>query len=47
VLNAAAAIVVAGKAETLKDALPIAEEAIKSGAALRKLKALLEFSQKV
>jgi anthranilate phosphoribosyltransferase len=46
-LNAAAAIAAANKAETIKDALPIAEESLKSGAALQKLDALIAFSQKV
>jgi len=46
-LNAAAAIASANKAETIKDALPIAEESLKSGTALQKLDALIAFSQKV
>jgi anthranilate phosphoribosyltransferase len=40
VLNAAAAIAAGGKADTLKDAVPIAAEAIDSGAALDKLRQL-------
>ncbi|MFA0734524.1 MAG: hypothetical protein OGMRLDGQ_001024 [Candidatus Fervidibacter sp.] len=46
VLNAAAAIVAAGVTDSIKEAIPIAEESIKSGAALKKLEALIEFSQK-
>ncbi len=47
VLNAAAALVTAGVADSIKDAIPIAEESLKSGAALQKLEALIAFSQKV
>ncbi|GBC99552.1 Anthranilate phosphoribosyltransferase [bacterium HR17] len=47
VLNAATAIAAAGVVDDIKDAIPIAEEAIDSGAALRKLEALIAFSQKV
>lgn len=43
-LNAAAALVAAGKADHLKDALPIAAESIDSGAAARKLDLLIRFS---
>ncbi len=39
-LNAAAALKVAGKAESLKEALPLAEESINSGAAREKLELL-------
>ncbi len=46
VLNAAAAIVSAGLTDSIKEAIPIADESIKSGAALKKLEALIEFSQK-
>lgn len=46
ILNAAAAIVAAGVTESIKDAIPIAEESLKSKAALKKLDALIEFSQK-
>ncbi len=46
ILNAAAAIVAAGVADSIKDAIPIAEESLKSKAALKKLDALIEFSQK-
>jgi anthranilate phosphoribosyltransferase len=43
-LNAAAALVVAGKAATLREGLPLAAHSIDSGAALKKLDALKEFS---
>jgi anthranilate phosphoribosyltransferase len=43
-LNAAAALVAAGKAEHLADALPLAVAAIDSGAAAAKLKALVDFT---
>lgn len=46
ILNAAAAIVAAGAADSIKDAIPIAEESLKSKAALKKLESLIEFSQK-
>ncbi|MEZ8220505.1 anthranilate phosphoribosyltransferase [Candidatus Fervidibacteria bacterium JGI MDM2 JNZ-1-D12] len=46
ILNAAAAIVAAGVADSIKDAIPIAEESLRSKAALKKLDALIEFSQK-
>ncbi|MFM8889940.1 MAG: hypothetical protein ACKOGM_08195, partial [Solirubrobacterales bacterium] len=42
VANAAAAIFVAGRAETLADAIPIATESIDSGAAARVLERLVE-----
>lgn len=44
-LNAAAALVVAGKAGQLRDALPLAERALDSGAAAQKLDALVRFTQ--
>ena len=44
VLNAAAALVAAGRADHLRDAVPLAAEAIDSGAAAGKLRALVEFS---
>jgi len=44
VLNAAAALVAAGRADHLRDAAPLAAEAIDSGAAAQKLQALVEFS---
>jgi anthranilate phosphoribosyltransferase len=43
-LNAAAALVAAGRADHLRDALPLAVKAIDSGAASSKLKALLSFT---
>jgi len=43
-LNAAAALVASGHADSLHDALPAAVEAIDSGAALAKLEALAKFS---
>lgn len=44
-LNAAAALVAAGKSDHLYDALPIAAQSIDSGAAAAKLGALVEFTQ--
>jgi len=44
VLNAAAALVAAARADHLRDAVPLAEEAIDSGAAAGKLRELVEFS---
>jgi anthranilate phosphoribosyltransferase len=44
VLNAAAALVAAGRADHLRDAVPIAGMAIDSGAAAGKLEALIRFS---
>ena len=44
VLNAAAALVAAGKADHLRDAVPLAVKAIDSGAAAEKLAALIAFS---
>ena len=43
-LNAAAALVAAGRADHLRDAVPLAAEAIDSGAALAKLQALIAFT---
>ena len=43
-LNAAAALVAAGKADHLKDAVAIAAQSIDSGAAARKLETLIRFS---
>jgi anthranilate phosphoribosyltransferase len=43
-LNAAAALVAAGRADHLRDALPLAAKAIDSGAALTKLQALVTFT---
>jgi anthranilate phosphoribosyltransferase len=45
-LNAAAALVAAGRADHLRDALPLAVKAIHSGAALAKLQALIAFTAK-
>ncbi len=44
-LNAAAALVVAGVAENIAEGLPLAAQAIDSGAARAKLKALVEFTK--
>jgi anthranilate phosphoribosyltransferase len=44
-LNAAAALVAAGRADHLRDAVPLAAQAIDSGAAERKLDALAKFSK--
>jgi anthranilate phosphoribosyltransferase len=46
-LNAAAALAVAGKADHIADAVPLAEEAIDSGAALAKLEALITYTGSV
>jgi len=43
-LNAAAALVAAGRADHLRDALPLAVKAIDTGAALAKLNALITFT---
>jgi anthranilate phosphoribosyltransferase len=43
-LNAAAALVAAGRADHLRDAVPMANHAIDSGAALAKLEALVAFT---
>ena len=44
-INAAAALVAAGKATNLKDGIPLAEEAIDSGRALEKLDDLIRFTR--
>jgi anthranilate phosphoribosyltransferase len=44
VLNAALAIVAGGKAQTIREGIRIAEDCIGSGAAIRKLQALIEMS---
>jgi len=44
VLNAAAALVAAGRADHLSDAIPLAEESIQSGAAAAKLHELISFT---
>jgi anthranilate phosphoribosyltransferase len=46
-VNAAAALVAAGKADHLRDAIPLAAKAIDSGAAAQKLEALTQFSNLV
>jgi len=46
-LNAAAALVAAGHADHLRDAVPLAARAIDSGAALEKLQTLIEFTSAV
>jgi anthranilate phosphoribosyltransferase len=43
-LNAAAALVAAGRADHLADALPLASRSIDSGAAIGKLKAMVQFT---
>ena len=43
-LNASAALVAAGKADHLAEAMPLAADSIDSGAALRKLEALVRFT---
>jgi anthranilate phosphoribosyltransferase len=43
-LNASAALVAAGRVDHLRDAVPLAAKAIDSGAALRKLQALVAFT---
>lgn len=45
-LNAAATLVAAGRADHLSEAMPIAASSIDSGAAATKLKALVEFTQR-
>ena len=45
-LNAAAALVAAGKADHLGDAVPLAARSIDSGAAMAKLEALVQFSNR-
>lgn len=47
VLNAAAALVAGGKANSLRGALPMAADVIDGGAALAKLNGLIAFSQKL
>lgn len=44
-INAAAGIVVAGMADSLAAAMPLAKESVDSGRALRKLNALIQFSR--
>ena len=45
-LNAAAALIVAGKAEDVKEGLVLAAQSIDQGAALAKLEAMREFSRR-
>jgi anthranilate phosphoribosyltransferase len=45
-MNAAAALVAAGKADSLKEAIPLAVESIDSGSARSKLAALVEFTNR-
>jgi anthranilate phosphoribosyltransferase len=45
-MNAAAALVAAGKADSLKEAMPLAAESIDSGAARARLGALVEFTNR-
>jgi len=45
-LNAAAALVAAGRADHLRDAIPVAAQAIDSGGALAKLQALVAFTKR-
>ena len=47
VINAAAALVAAGKASSFQDASAMAHDSIRSGAAKRKLEMLAELSQKL
>jgi anthranilate phosphoribosyltransferase len=44
ILNAAAALVAAGKTDSIRDALPFAEASLDKGAAGAKLEALVRFS---
>jgi anthranilate phosphoribosyltransferase len=44
-MNAAAALVAAGKADHLPAAIPLAEKSIDSGAAANKLEALVRFTK--
>ena len=45
-MNAAAALVAAGKADSLAEAMPLAAQSIDSGAARKKLDALAEFTNR-
>ncbi|MCJ7773696.1 MAG: anthranilate phosphoribosyltransferase, partial [Desulfobacterales bacterium] len=45
VLNAAAALVTAGKSKDLREGIELAEESIDQGAAASKLEALIKFTQ--
>ncbi len=46
VMNSAAALVAAGKADSLAEAMPLAIESVDSGAARTKLAALVEFTNR-
>lgn len=46
-MNAAAALMVGGKAKDFKDAAAVASRSIDSGAALARLEALIEFSRRL
>jgi anthranilate phosphoribosyltransferase len=45
-MNAAAALVAAGRADSLADAMPLAVQSIDTGAAKSKLDALVEFTNR-
>jgi anthranilate phosphoribosyltransferase len=45
-MNAAAALVAAGRADSLADAMPLAVKSIDTGAARAKLAALVEFTNR-
>jgi anthranilate phosphoribosyltransferase len=45
-MNAAAALVAAGRADSLADAMPVAVQSIDSGAARTRLAALVEFTNR-
>jgi anthranilate phosphoribosyltransferase len=45
IVNAAAAIYLGSNAETIKECIDPAREAIRSGSAYKKLRSLIEFSQ--
>jgi anthranilate phosphoribosyltransferase len=45
-MNAAAALVAAGRADSLADAMPMAIQSIDTGAARAKLSALVEFTNR-
>jgi anthranilate phosphoribosyltransferase len=45
-MNAAAALVAAGRADSLEDAIPMAANSLDSGAARKKLEGLVEFTNR-
>ena len=45
-LNAAAALVAAGRADSIAEAMPLAVASLDSGAAQKKLDALIEFTNR-